>query len=198
MDPRTRLRTAALFYALFAGAALLWNSVAGRPWLHLIWDPDRATAATLVLGLIGGAGFGAVVVLLSRWSVARASWARELYVWFAALLGPLSWADAAALAGLSAVGEEIFFRGAMQASLGLYLTSTIFGAMHPAPRLRLLPWTLSAAIMGLVFGWITEASGNLAGAVMAHFVINFFNLRHVSRFCPAEVDAGAADGLDDP
>lgn len=173
---------AAVFYGVLAAAALLWNHLAGRAPIELIWDPVRASGVKLLLGVAAGLATGLLVVAISRLTVARYGWAQELYRWFAALLGPLGWRQAAALAALSAVGEELLFRGAMQPSLGLYVTSALFALAHLPPRRRLLPWTVGAAVLGLAFGAITMWTANLAGAVVAHFVINLLNLKHVSDF----------------
>jgi hypothetical protein len=70
----------------------------------------------------------------------------------------------------------------MQPTLGLWITTIIFGLMHIPPKLRLWPWTLMAGLLGLLFGLMTQWSGNIAGAVLAHFIINMLNLRQIARF----------------
>ncbi len=162
---------------------MAWSLVAGRPWWQIFWDPARATPARAAVGLAVGAVLGMLVVGLSRWSVARFGWGRELYRWFATLLGPVRWRDALWLASLSSIAEETFFRGAMQPSLGLLWTSAIFGLLHLPPRLRLAPWTVSAVVLGVAFGLLASSTGTVFGAMLAHFLINLFNLRHVSSFC---------------
>ena len=77
--------------------------------------------------------------------------------------------------------EEVLFRGAMQPAWGLHLTAIVFGLAHLPPRRDLLPWTIAALLIGYALGALTAASGNLAGALVAHFTINVFNLRQVGR-----------------
>ena len=174
------LKLAVVFYGALAAVALLWGVVAGRP--QLVFDPLTTTWARVGLGALAGLLLGGGVVLLSRISVAYLSWGQELYRWFSAVLGPMSRRDVLALAGLSSVGEELLFRGAMQPTLGLWITSAVFALMHFPPQPKFWPWTASAAAMGLWFGLLTDHSGNLAGAVIAHFVINYLNLGHVACF----------------
>ena len=172
---------------------MIWAVIAGRP--HLVYVPEQTTWIKVGLGALAGLLLGLGVVLLSRLSVARLAWARGLYRWFARLLGPMSHRDVLVLAISSSVGEELLFRGAMQPTLGLWPTSIIFGLMHLPPR-RYWPWTASALLMGLWFGLLTDYSGNLAGAVVAHFVINYLNLGHVATFAvtaPPPVDRGPVD-----
>ena len=175
---------AVLVYAVLVALAVTWAVVAGRP--HLVLDPAVVTWHRAALGLAAGAALGLATVLMSRLTVARLAWARSLYRWFAAALGPLSRRDVLLLAALSSVGEELFFRGAMQPSLGLWLTTLIFTLAHLPPTLRFLPWTISAGVMGLCFGLISRHSGTVAGAVVAHFIINYLNLGQVSQFYRSE------------
>jgi membrane protease YdiL (CAAX protease family) len=42
----------------------------------------------------------------------------------------------------SGVGEEAFFRGALQPELGLVATSVLFGALHVVTERRFFVWTV--------------------------------------------------------
>jgi len=81
----------------------------------------------------------------------------------------------------SSIGEEIFFRGALMPVVGLVVSSAVFALLHIGPKLRYLPWTLSSFVAGLMFGQLFLWSGDLTGAVVAHFIVNFLNLRHLSQ-----------------
>jgi len=181
-----QLKLAVLLYAILSIAALIWGALTGRPWL--LFSPGITSPMDLLLGVTAGLGLGISVVLLTRLSLAWLAWAREMYRWFGQVLGPLSRRDAFWLALLSSIGEELFFRGAMQPSLGLWITSAIFGLAHLPPRARYLPWTATAALMGLAMGAITLWTHNLAGAMLAHFLINFLNLSQLERYAPDIVE----------
>ena len=107
--------------------------------------------------------------LLTAWiaSVAGTNWER---------ISPI-----VVLAAASSVGEEMFFRGALLPVVGLVTSSAIFALLHIGPKLRHLPWTASSFGAGLLFGAMFLWTGDLSGPVIAHFLINFLNLRHVAQ-----------------
>ena len=170
-------RLALFFYGGCIALALLWGALAGHPWLLL--RPRSLPGA--LLGAAAGVVLGLAVVLASRLLLRWSRRARELFDWFAGVLGPLSVRQALLLAALSALGEEMLFRGAMQPSLGLWVTTAIFALLHFPQQLRFWPWTLSAGLLGLAFGWLALRSGHLGGPILAHFVINALNLAQVGR-----------------
>ncbi|WP_338749742.1 type II CAAX endopeptidase family protein [Bacillus sp. FJAT-52991] len=76
------------------------------------------------------------------------------------------------IAALVAISEEIFFRGMLQTSLGLVVTSLIFALIH----IRYLSqWylTLNVVLLSFAIGWLFEWTNNLAATIMMHFVIDF-------------------------
>jgi hypothetical protein len=113
--------------------------------------------------------------------VHRYEWARALHRDFRARLEPLSDSERLILAAASSIGEEVFFRGALLPAVGLVWSSAVFALLHVGPRARHLPWTASSFAAGLVFGQLFLWSGDLTGAVVAHFTVNFLNLRHLAR-----------------
>lgn len=170
---------ASVFYAGFAGIALLWGALAGRP---VFWRETPPTLESVLTWGAAGVLFGLAIALLTYLTLDRVAWMRRLGGVLGEALGPLRWWDAVLLAALSGVAEEMLFRGAMQPTLGLVPTSVLFALVHwPATR-ALIPWTLSAGALGLAFGWAAEASGHLAGPIAAHFVVNVINLKRLSDF----------------
>jgi membrane protease YdiL (CAAX protease family) len=127
-----------------------------------------------------GVGFGLGVVALTRLLVAHTAWCRQLHGDFRSLLGDLSPREIAILAMSSAIGEEVFFRGALQPWLGLAPQAILFGLLHIGPTRRFLPWTLWALGMGFAFGGLVTLTGDLGGAIAAHFTINFLNLHFIA------------------
>ncbi|WP_343070783.1 CPBP family intramembrane glutamic endopeptidase [Bacillus sp. REN10] len=77
------------------------------------------------------------------------------------------------IAAVVAVSEEVFFRGMLQTSVGLVVTSLIFALIH----IRYLSqWylTLNVVLLSFAIGWLFEWTNNLAATIMMHFVIDFF------------------------
>jgi membrane protease YdiL (CAAX protease family) len=72
----------------------------------------------------------------------------------------------------SGVGEEAFFRGALQPVLGLVLTSLLFGVLHVGPDRRYLVWSLWAIAAGFLFGFLYEWTGGLLAPMNAHVLHN--------------------------
>jgi hypothetical protein len=121
------------------------------------------------------------VVVLSRVAVRRFKWAQRLHRDFRNLLGPLSSREVLVLALASAIGEELLFRGALQPWIGLWPQAIIFAALHVGPGARFLPWTASALVLGVAFGYMFQATGDLGGPIAAHFTINYLNLQFIRR-----------------
>lgn len=135
-----------------------------------------------LVSLTLGLALGLVVVAMTRLLVARTRWARGLHDEFASIVGQLSSREVTQLALSSGFAEELFFRGAMQPALGLWLTSLIFGAVHVGPKRVFLAWSAWAFVMGVLLGAIFELTGVLWGAVLAHVWINQRNMRFIQGY----------------
>ena len=101
------------------------------------------------------------------------------------MLGRLRVSECIALALLSGVAEEAFFRGALQPQVGLWVASAAFALAHFAPRRDLWPWTLCSFAAGLALGLLFTWTGNLVAPIAAHALINAVNLRVLAvRYAP--------------
>jgi membrane protease YdiL (CAAX protease family) len=179
-------------YGAMALAALMISAGRGDPDIYRI--DGVSTASGLLLSPLIGVALGLAVVALSRLAVRRLEWARSLHTNFRDLLGPLSGREILVLALASSVGEELFFRGALQPMLGIWVQALIFAGLHFGPGLRFLPWTFSALVLGVVFGAIHQLTGDIGAPIVAHFVINYLNLCYISRvsLTPTRVVGGPA------
>lgn len=172
---RPRLvRFALAFYGALLAAALLWRGAADG--VLPLWTEPGAGVAPL-RDLAAGLALAAVALLLSRLWTARSAAGRRLARALAEAIGPLDRGRILLLAGLSGLAEEAFFRGALQPQVGLLAASALFGLAHLAPRRELAPWALFAALAGLAFGALFEATGNLLAPAVAHVTVNAVNLR---------------------
>lgn len=107
----------------------------------------------------------------------------------AAMFGGLGWLGVLWLALISAVGEEILFRGAIQPFLGLWFTSLLFGLLHLDPEGGISAWTLWAVLAGVLLGAVVQVTGSLWPAIMIHFVVNFIGIRSLTRIVLKPVKA---------
>jgi membrane protease YdiL (CAAX protease family) len=165
---------------LYGGMALLALVIAagrGNPDLYRV--DETATPWLLLVGPAIGFLVGLGVVGLTRVATARFEWARALHSSFRDLLGPLTTREIVILALASSIGEELLFRGALMPWFGVWIQAAVFALLHVGPGRRFLPWTLSALVLGIAFGWLAIWTGNLGGPIAAHFAINFLNLRYI-------------------
>jgi hypothetical protein len=198
--PDRRIALSLFFYGVLALGALAWGWVRGSldlyhhpsPWLGLSFPTSTGSA------IASGVAVAVFVIWMTRVLVRRAAWARRLHLEFRSLLGPLSAPEIFVFAATSGVAEEMLFRGAMQPTLGLFLSGLAFGLVHVGPRRSFLPWTIWATVMGWVFGALYAATGELLAPVVAHFLINYENLHFIDGFDPPSDDGQKNDGPEPP
>ena len=87
---------------------------------------------------------------------------------FEPLFAPLSMAEVVAISALAGIGEEILFRGAMQASFGWPIATIAFGACHLGLSRRGWVLGLWAALAGAVLAGLAIATGGLLAPIVAH------------------------------
>ena len=180
---KTRWGRFAAAYALLglasASIAVVWGKgspfIHPEPWLPLMpWDSH---AYSLAVGL----AFGALIVVLTRAMVPRLSWARALHQQLRPVAASISFTGIAVLAVLSAVGEELFFRGLLQPWIGLVPQALLFGIAHQIPSSSRWVWVAWATVIGLALGAMFQVTGSLAGPLAAHALINGLNLAYLKR-----------------
>jgi membrane protease YdiL (CAAX protease family) len=168
-----------VLYLAFGAAAVAWGGLRGQ---SNIWQLPGRGEPLVLAGIATGILIGLGIVFVSRLALYRYDWARALHREFRGLLNPLSDVEIVVLAVASSVGEEMFFRGALLPAVGLIGSSILFALLHIGPKARHLPWTLSSLGAGLLFGAVFLWTGDLTGPVLAHFLVNFLNLRHVAQY----------------
>ncbi|MEO7794131.1 MAG: CPBP family intramembrane glutamic endopeptidase [Thermoanaerobaculia bacterium] len=178
-------RLAWLFYLALAVAGLLWvGAQRGRLGLELFVDPGGWW-----IDLGSGAALGGA--LLALWWLLRryVAGARNLEDELAKLLAPLTVAEALSLALMSAIAEELFFRGALQGALGFLPAAVLFALLHAGPGKSFRIWTLFALAGGLALGALVALRGPLGGAILAHLIVNGVNLVRLARLTTAPAPA---------
>jgi membrane protease YdiL (CAAX protease family) len=170
-------RAAWIFYLVLAVGGLVGLAAQAKPIGLALFVAPVEPWIDLAAGVaVGGA-------LLAAWSLVRrfVNAARVLEATLARLVGPLAPAEGVALALVSAIGEEVFFRGAVQSWLGLYPAAALFALLHVGPGRAFRLWTLFAVAGGLAFGALAAWRGALGAAIVAHFVVNLTQLARLAR-----------------
>lgn len=167
-------------YGVLFVLALVWIYFQGRLSPELFFDPRVEALPRLILLTLGASSS---MVALSVYCSRNFAWAQELEAEFAKFLVPMKLWEIAAIGLLSGVVEEIFFRGALQAAVGLIPASLVFGLAHFVPRHPFWNWSLYAAFAGFLLGCLFELTHHLLPVMMAHGLTNFvliviLNRRH--------------------
>jgi membrane protease YdiL (CAAX protease family) len=163
------VKFAALFYGSLTVVAAIWCGLRGFD----VRLSGGSPAYSLLLGAMTAACTVALGLLAYRLSPMLRSISDEL----APRL--VDGADSTSLilvSIFSGVGEEAFFRGAVQQEFGLVVASLLFGLAHIGPDRRYLIWTAWAVMAGFVFGFIYDISGGLLAPVFAHAAHNAVTL----------------------
>ncbi|MCS7068797.1 MAG: CPBP family intramembrane glutamic endopeptidase [Meiothermus sp.] len=153
---------------------LLWMSLAGYAVVQHP-DPLRDGLAFLVLffGLMGLEGLFSRLFPQSF----RASEALHSQIGAVMRSQGVSHHQALLLAMVSGVGEEVFFRGALQNALwggwlGVLLQALVFMALHPVPDRKAWIYPLFIFFGGLMFGAAYWLTGSLIPGMLAHYLHN--------------------------
>ena len=146
------------------------------PLEHFFWNLREAAL-----------GVAAVLPLLALFFVclrAPAGPFRRINKFFDEVLEPLlascTLLDLAGISLLAGLGEEMFFRGVLQAAFsgwmgvwgGLALASVLFGVLHAITP----TYALLATVMGAYLGLLWQRTGNLLTPILTHTLYDFVAL----------------------
>ena len=143
------------------------------PWLSLTSEAALITSA--LLGIVLAIG----VIVATRVTVARFTWAKRLHDELRPVARDLSLVHILALAGLSSLGEELLFRGLLVPWLGVFGSAIAFGLAHQMKGPSRWVWVAWATIVGAALGAIFAFTGSLVGPLLAHAVVNAVNLSYL-------------------
>jgi uncharacterized protein len=164
MGPRF-VGLAAIFYTTLFSAGVVLNALRGQDAFAL----GDSMPFGLLVSIVTACGTVASSVFLYRLLPALRKISDELAP---RLVDGARRGDLVLVSVFSGVGEEAFFRGALQPMLGLVVTSILFGALHVGPDRRYLAWTLWAVGAGFLFGFLYEWTGGLLAPMSAHVLHN--------------------------
>jgi len=151
------------------------------PWETLHWQPRDA-----FLGVAASLPMLLVFLLMLRWPIgplARIKQFSEEVI--RPLFASCTILDLAVISVLAGVGEEMLFRGVLQAAftqwwgpwIGIIAASVLFGAVHPITP----AYVVLAAGLGVYLGYVWVASGNLLVVIVAHALYDFLALIFLMR-----------------
>jgi membrane protease YdiL (CAAX protease family) len=164
-----------MFYGfLFAVGAVWMYGYSGRP-----FDPWMSTH--LLRDVAVGLGAGAALVLVTPVLVGRVKSLRALEREFGWMLGEQRAWECLYLALLSGAAEEYFFRGAMLAAWGPWLSLAAFAALHWPVRAEFRAWPITAALVGAVLTAQALWTGSVLAPAITHALINAVNLLRITR-----------------
>ena len=164
------MRPSRLFVVALAGESLLTGVALAWIWLRglgvAVGDPVHGLAwglgAAVVLALVNYAVLRLVPAVAPVRAIRRVY--RDMLWPLFATAGPLEIVGVSLAAG---VGEELLFRGAVQAEFGLVVASLLFGLAHIGGRSSVV-FGLWVVVMGFGLGGLAHAVGGLLAPIVAH------------------------------
>lgn len=137
----------------------------------------------LWLQLLVGLTFG-VITANAGWQIVELPKLHKTKIFFTEIIRPLKLnnMEIVIISVCAGVGEELFFRGAIQPMLGIWTTSILFVLLHGYLNPFNLPLTYYGIYMVLVIGVMglfTEHLGILT-AIIAHVLIDYILLQKLS------------------
>jgi membrane protease YdiL (CAAX protease family) len=112
----------------------------------------------------------------------------ELVLWIGSLPIPAR----AAIAISAGVVEEIFFRGFLQARLGVLLSTTLFALAHLGYGQPFM--LVGVTLLSLLYAELLRRRGNVWGPIAAHAVFDLVQLLVVVPLVARALDHGGAAG----
>jgi membrane protease YdiL (CAAX protease family) len=159
------VKQAAVCYGALLVAAAVWNGLRGRE----LAPPGDSVPISIILGILAAAVTVSAGLLTYRAIPALRRLADELSP---VLVDGSSRSDLVLLAVFSGIGEEVFFRGAVQPEFGIVAASLAFGVLHIGPDRRFLIWTAWAVAAGFLFGALFTFTGGVLAPIVAHTLHN--------------------------
>ena len=177
---------AVFFEAGLAPLSLILGWLFGHPPLQsFVWKAEDA-----LLGVLATVPLVLMFLAMLRWPIGPLSRVKKFCDQeVVPLLDKSSWSEIALVSLSAGVGEEMLFRGVVQASIGswlgitwgLVLASLLFGLFHPIS----LTYMIIATILGFYLGLVMIAGGNLLSVMVVHALYDFAALGYLLRIRPA-------------
>ena len=168
------LKSSSIFYVIMASVGAMVMILRLESFGSAFGVPSDLKAA-LTLPALGLMATGVLLIVNYLFEEQFSSYRAFKHVMMQ-MVGAASVPMALYLAFISALGEEILFRGTIQPYLGLLGTSLLFGLLHLGPQGLISMWTVWAVISGLLLGWMYQDTGSLWPSLICHFLLNTISL----------------------
>jgi len=139
------------------------------------------------LGALAAVPLILAFLAIMRWPIGPLKWFRKFCdEEVTPLFAESYWSEIALVAISAGVGEEMLFRGFLQASFcawlgstawGLAVASILFGLLHPIS----IPYVVIAGMIGFYLGEVWILNGNLLTVMVTHGVYDFAALGYLIR-----------------
>lgn len=158
------------------GAALAYWFAGGRPLEHPRPWLELPPLARMSLSVALGVAFAFALVVMTRVTVGRFTWARRLHLELQPVARRFDHREIWMVAVLSSLGEELFFRSFLVPTVGLWASTLLFGFLHQVRGPSRWVWAAWAGAVGLGLGALFVATGSVLGPIVAHALVNGTNL----------------------
>ncbi|SDM14911.1 hypothetical protein SAMN05660860_01920 [Geoalkalibacter ferrihydriticus] len=169
MNKNLFLYFTAFFYAGLTLVALILNRLLTGTYLPspVVLSWEAAGLAVAASGLMMAAVW--LLVVLDLPFMGRI---QEKLAQYQPLLAGLSQSERIYVSVLAGFSEELLFRGVLQPSWGIAVTSVVFGALHAVT----FSYFLLATAVSFYLGWLFQYTGNLFVPMAAHALYDIFAL----------------------
>jgi membrane protease YdiL (CAAX protease family) len=163
---------------LFGGGGIALITGVQQRALEEVLVHGMGAPSQVLYGLLVGAAIG-----FMAWAIIRAPGFTPLRERYAMLIGlhVQQRSMRIAISICAGVGEELFFRGALQPWLGIPVTAVVFVAIHgyldPRDK-RLFIYGAALTLGMMVLGWMADVQG-LVGPMVAHTLIDIILLERL-------------------
>lgn len=162
-----------LLEVLLAGTLLAlataWSAYRGLG----VWEQMQASMGGVLWGVLGALPpLLTVPLILSEWGSRLPGvrgLRRGLTMVLREVLGGIGPGEAVLLSAMAGLSEEVFFRGVLQAEIGLPLASLIFGFLHPINP----AYVIWAVLLGAYLGGAYLLTDSLLVPILIHGLLDF-------------------------
>ena len=176
---RTILLLALATLIIFGGLGVLFIPYARDTGITVFVSGNKQLWLQLTVGLIFG-----IITANAGWQIVELPKLEKTKVFFSEIIKPLklNTFEIIIISVCAGIGEELFFRGAVQPMLGVWATSVLFVLLHGYLNPFNLPLTYYGIYMVVVIGVMglfTENIG-IVTAMIAHSIIDYILLQKLS------------------